>query len=172
MNREPQEFLPLARRQGMVIKEVDNEVLIYDLERDKAHCLNPSAAAIWRRCDGKTTTPALASSLAEETGTRVDEDLIWLGLQDLDRNHLLESGVSPVEMVVAKSMTRREAVRRIGLGAAIALPLVISITAPTAVQAAVSCGARCKACGTGAECCTGVCTTTVSGCSTTSRRCT
>ena len=64
MKREPQEFLPLARRQGIVIKEVDNEVLIYDLERDKAHCLNPSAAAIWRRCDGKTTMPVLASSVA------------------------------------------------------------------------------------------------------------
>jgi len=156
----------------MVIKEVDNEVLIYDLERDKAHCLNPSAAAIWHRCDGKTTTLALASSLAEETGTRVDEDLIWLGLQDLDRNHLLESGVPPIEMEVAKSMTRREAVRRIGLGAAIALPIVVSITAPTAVQAAASCEVRCKPCNSGSDCCSGVCASNVPGCNSGTQRCT
>lgn len=171
MKREPQEFLPQARRKGMVIKKVDDEVLVYDLERDKAHCLNLSAAAIWRLCDGKTTTSGLARSLEDETGTRVDERHIWLGLQNLRRSHLLEDAVVwPEQMIATKGISRREAVRRIGLGAAVALPLVISITAPTAVQAAVSCGARCKSCGTGSECCSGVCATDPSGCST-GRRC-
>lgn len=166
MKREPREFLPQARREGMVIKKVDDEVLVYDLERDKAHCLNLSAAAIWRLCDGKTTTAELARSLEDETGTRIDERLVWLGLQDLRRSHLLEDTVVwPEQMITTKGMSRREAVRRIGLGVAIALPLVISITAPTAVQAAVSCGAKCKTCNTGSECCSGVCTTGVSGCS-------
>ena len=157
MKRQPHDFLPKARKQGMVIKEVDNEVLIYDLERDKAHCLNPSAAAIWRRCDGQTNMSALAGALANETSTTSDEDFIWLGLQDLHRNGLLEDGVWPDEIPMNKSITRREAVRRIGLGAAIALPIVISITAPTPVQAAVSCSARCRSCSTGSECCSGVC---------------
>ncbi len=171
MKQEPQEFLPQARRAGMVIKKVDNEVLVYDLERDKAHCLNLSAAAIWRLCDGKTTTSGLARLLEDETGTRVDESIIWLGLEDLRRNHLLENAaVWPQQMIATKGMSRREAVRRIGLGAVIALPLVISITAPTAVQAAVSCGAKCKSCGTGSECCSGVCTNNPSGCGA-GRRC-
>ncbi|MBC8032273.1 MAG: PqqD family protein [Pyrinomonadaceae bacterium] len=174
MKREPREFLPLARRERMIIKEVDNELLVYDLQRDQAHCLNPSAAAIWRLCDGKTTPDRLAMSFEKETGNRVDEGVIWLGLQDLRRSHLLEEGVDwPEQMIVAKrmGMSRREAVRRIGLGAAIALPLVISITAPTAVQAAVSCGARCKPCSTGSECCSGVCVTDPAGCNPGTRRC-
>ena len=171
MTSEPQKFMPQARTAGMVIKEVDDEVLVYDLERDKAHCLNLSAAAIWRLCDGKTTASGLVTSLQAETGTRVDEQAIWLGLQDLRRNHLLEESAAwPEQMIANKGMTRREAVRRIGLGAAIALPLVISISAPTAVQAAVSCGARCKSCGTGSECCSGVCSNNPSGCGT-GRRC-
>ena len=171
MKQEYGEFLPKARQAGIVIKKVDDEVLVYDLERDKAHCLNLSAAAIWRRCDGRTTTSGLARLLASETGTRVDERLVWLGLQDLRRSHLLEEPeVWPQPMIPNKSMSRREAVRRIGLGAAVALPLVISITAPTAVQAAVSCGARCKPCGTGSECCSGVCSNNPSGCAA-GRRC-
>jgi len=171
MKREPQGFLPQARRAGMVIKKVDNEVLVYDVERDKAHCLNLSAAAIWRLCDGKTTTAGLARSLEDETGTRVDEGIIWLGLQDLRRSNLLEdSGVWPEQMIVAKGMSRREAVRRIGLGAAIALPLVISITAPTAGQAA-SCKPTCGHCGNGSQCCSGVCATDPAGCGS-GKRCT
>lgn len=159
----------------MVIKEVDNEVLIYDLERDKAHCLNPSAAAIWRRCDGKTTPEALAISLGKDTDTRVDEDFIWLGLRDLRRNHLLENDVGwPQEMGVSKGigMPRREAVRRIGIAAAMALPLVISITSPTAVQAAASCSTQCKPCNTGGDCCSGVCSNNAPGCSGGTKKCT
>ena len=171
MKREPPEFRPQARREGMVIKKVDDEVLVYDLERDKAHCLNLSAAAIWRLCDGKTTTSGLARSLGDETGTKVDERFIWLALQDLRRSHLLEdAGVWPEQMIATKGMSRREAFRRIGLGAAIALPFVISITAPTPVQAAISCGAKCKSCVTGTDCCSGVCANNPSGCPA-GRRC-
>jgi hypothetical protein len=173
MRRPAREFLPQARTENMVIKEVDDEVLVYDLERDKAHCLNSLAATLWCMCDGKTTTTGLANSLQHD-GTNVDEELIWLGLRDLRRNHLLEdAGSWPDQMAASKDirMSRREAVRRIGLGATIALPLVISIAAPTPVQAAVSCGAKCKPCSTGADCCSGVCVMSPSGCASGTRRC-
>jgi len=165
MKRAPRDFLPQARREGLVVKEVDNEVLVYDLERDEAHCLNLSAATIWRLCDGKTSTSGLGRALEDKNGARVDERVIWLGLQDLSRNHLLEDAtVWPEPMMATKGMSRREAVRRIGVGAAFALPLVISITAPTPVKAAVSCAAKCKTCSTGSECCSGVCVNPSSGC--------
>lgn len=171
MNRDPREFLPLARNEGMVIKEVDGEVLVYDLKRDQAHCLNASAALIWRLCDGNSSIDQLARNFGLQTGARVDAKLILLGLQDLQRNNLLDNGNLLRQPVVSGAMSRREAVRRIGLGAAIALPLVISISAPTPVQAAVSCGARCKSCSTGAECCSGVCSNSPSGCNPGTRRC-
>jgi len=173
MKTVPREFLPLARREGMVIKEVDDEMLVYDLQRDKAHCLNTSAAAIWRMCDGKTAIDGLAASLEKETGAKVDESVIWLSLQDLRRSHLLDDAVVwPERMISTKGMgmSRREAVRSIGLGAAIALPLVISITAPTAVQAA-SCGSRCHPCNSGSDCCSGVCIADNPNCSGFSKKC-
>lgn len=166
------EDLPKARTKGMVVKEVDDEVLVYDLERDKAHCLNLSAAAIWRLCDGKTSVSELARLLGSETDSVIDTQFILLGLEDLRRNHLLETAQGwVVQATESRGMSRREAVRRIGLGAAIALPLVISITAPTPVQAAVSCGGKCKPCSTGSECCSGVCVNSPSGCSSGMKRC-
>ena len=170
---EPLGFLPSARRTGIIRKEVDGELLVYDLTRDKAHCLNESAAAIWKRCDGRTSIKAIAASLAKEVGTTVDERVVWLALADLRRTHLLEepraaeqnedSNTSPGKRQkngqwpqVMLGMSRREAVKRIGLGAAIALPVVISITAPTAAQAN-SCKASGVACGSPMECCSGLC---------------
>ena len=171
--KEPSGFLPEARREGIIRKEVDGELLIYDLTRDKAHCLNESAAAIWKRCDGHTSTKEIAASLAKEVDARVDERVIWLALADLRRSHLLEEpkhmdrsrGRNNSQKTLQKGgqwpqamlgMSRREVVKRIGLGAAIALPIVISITVPTAVQAG-SCRGNGVTCATSAQCCSGMC---------------
>jgi coenzyme PQQ synthesis protein D (PqqD) len=191
--KAPHGFLPAARREGIIRKEVDGELLVYDLERNKAHCLNESAAAIWNLCDGQTSIQKIAASLTKEVGTTVDERLVWLALADLRRTHLLEelrhetqvtrrtaSDVEPPDTKAESSpvspdgqpgwggrrrtpkgpreilgMSRREAVKRIGLGAAIALPVVISITAPTPAQA-LSCVQQGGACSTSAECCAGL----------------
>ena len=47
--------MPQARTSGLIVKEVDGEILIYDRETNKAHCLNQTAAKVWEHCDGKTT---------------------------------------------------------------------------------------------------------------------
>lgn len=177
---EPLGFLPEARRDGIIRKEVDGELLVYDLTRDKAHCLNESAAAIWKRCDGRTSTKEIAASLAKEVGGTVDEHVVWLALADLRRTHLLEEPKPTVPSEdgnnsrkkqknnqwpnVMLGMSRREAVKRIGLGAAIALPVVISITAPTAAQAGSPSKASGENCTSSAECISG-------GCDPTSGKC-
>jgi len=53
--------LPRARKDGLVIKELVNETLVYDLERDEAHCLNQTAALVW-----KTTVAKMAGFLGEQ----------------------------------------------------------------------------------------------------------
>lgn len=159
--KAPLGFLPKARSEGIITKQVDGELLVYDLERDKAHCLNPSAAAIWKLCDGRTPTDQISSSLSNDNGGAVDERIVWLALADLRRTHLLEESDS-VEFGPQKilGMSRREAVRRIGLGAAIALPIVISVTAPTSAQAASPLPSG-SPCSTSAECQSGTCTNNV-----------
>jgi len=211
MKIEATEFLPLARREAIITKEVDGELLVYDVTRDKAHCLNETAAAVWRLCDGRTSVGAISERLAVsgkqqavDSGPTADDGLslstqhsalstssqmsalsttssqvVWLALDQLRRSHLLEQ--SPDEndktswsaaLPGFANMSRREAVRRIGLGAAITLPIVISMTAPTAVEAAVSCGAKCHPCTSPVDCC-GVCSnSSVPGCSVSTPRCT
>jgi Coenzyme PQQ synthesis protein D (PqqD) len=121
--------LPRARTENLVVRELDDETLVYDLERDEAHCLNQTAALIWQRCDGKTTAPQAARALGKELDTNVDADLVWLAVKQLQRFHLVEvSKNSP-------SVSRRDLVLKYAPGA-LALPLIMSISAPTVAQGA------------------------------------
>lgn len=154
MESTAEQIKPQARSEGLVIQELSDEVLIYDLERDKAHCLNQSAAIIWRHCDGKTSISQLAQIVARESGVPADEELVWLALEQLSKAQLLPPVVK--RDAGKKPMTRREVIKRIGLGAAAAIPVVTSIVAPMAAQAATlkAPGATCSS---PAECSSGLC---------------
>lgn len=61
---------PLARRDQLVIQELPDELLVYYQQRDRAHCLNRSAALIWKSCDGKTSVEEISRKVAKELETR------------------------------------------------------------------------------------------------------
>jgi len=147
--------LPKARRNKLVIQELPDEVLVYDQERDKAHCLNQTAALVWKKCDGQTDVPAIASRLTSELQAPVDERMVWFALDQLGRDSLLETPVmAPAFM---SGMTRRQMVRTMGLAAAIAVPVITSILVPTKAHA-VSCVANGQPCPGGpTTCCSAVC---------------
>lgn len=125
--------LPRARKDGLVIKELPNETLVYDLERDEAHCLNQTAALVWKRCDGKTTVAKMAGLLQEKLDTSVNADVVWLAIKQLQHFHLVES--DDEETVAMPSVSRRNLVLKYA-PAALVLPLIMSISAPAAAQAA------------------------------------
>lgn len=153
-------YLPRARIDGLVVKELTDEVLVYDLHCDKAHCLNLTAAAVWKQCDGRSTATQIARRLSRrEAGLdaaliNIDEQVVWLALEQLSRGHLLEEHA--LWSASIPRMSRREAIRGIGIGAAIALPVVVSITAPLPAQAG-TCRARGQTCGTSSQCCSQAC---------------
>jgi hypothetical protein len=140
------------RRQRLMIDELPDEVLVYDLDRHKAHCLNQTAALVWKHCDGRTSVSQIAEQLAKELGAPVDEKLVWFALDQLGRDHLLAEGVVPPPTM--KGMTRRQMVRALGLAAVVAVPLITSIVAPIPVATA-SCGGNGAPCSTVANCCPG-----------------
>lgn len=123
---------PQARQRSLVIQEVSNEVLVYDLDRHEAHCLNQQAAQIWTYCDGETSVAEIAHLMRQSDQTPADEALIWLALNQLGQAHLLEENAG--RPMKSPRLTRREAIRKFGLG--VALPLVTSVVAPTALMAA------------------------------------
>jgi hypothetical protein len=135
MNRESERLTPLARQEGLVIQKLHNEVLVYDLERHRAHCLNLTAAAIWEQCDGQTPVPEMVRRLQAALDPAVDEVFVMHGLGQLSRRRLLQQRLAP-----GAGLSRREVFRRVGTAAAIGLPLVASILAPTAAEAATCVG--------------------------------
>jgi hypothetical protein len=156
------ETFPRARRNKLVIQELPDEVLVYDQERDKAHCLNQTAAKVWKHCDGQTDVATIAARLGEELHSPVDERVVWFALDQLSRDSLLEAPVtSPAFMA---GMTRRQMVRAMGFAAAIAVPVISSIVAPTTAHA-VSCLANGQPCPGGpTTCCSNVCSSPANIC--------
>jgi hypothetical protein len=158
MKREKEQLIPEARRVGLVVQELSGEVLVYDRERNKAHCLNSTAARVWGYCDGKTSVAQIARAIEREINAPVDEDVIWLGVEQLSKTHLLQEGAKLPEH--KSGLSRREVMRRIGLAAAVALPVVTSIIAPTAAQAA-NCIVSGQPCTSSAQCCSQLCSALV-----------
>ena len=121
--------VPKARQEQLIVKELPDELLIYDLKRDKAHCLNETAALVWKNCDGHKTVEQLRELMEDNAGSPVPEEMVWLALDQLETFSLLdEPALKPVQFA---GMNRRDMVRRVGM-AAIALPVILSIVAPTA----------------------------------------
>ncbi len=138
--RAIEQIRPQARVEGLVIQEVADEVLVYDLDWDKAHCLNQSAAIVWKHCNGKNSVADLAQLLAAEAGLPTNEAMVWLALEQLGKARLLPERLAPASGQA--KMSRREVMRKVGLASIIALPLVTSILAPTVAQAGSACTAQ------------------------------
>ncbi|MGH9874075.1 MAG: PqqD family protein [Pyrinomonadaceae bacterium] len=151
MKRAPHSQLPRLRAAGLVIHELPDEVLVYDKTTDQAHCLNHTAALVWRACDGKLTPAEIARKLTTQLGADVPEAVVLFALTKLEKLHLLE----PRESTPASyaGISRRQMARTLGLAAAVALPVVTSIVAPTPAQAA-TCTAPGQPCSPVKLCCT------------------
>lgn len=146
------QVLPLARTDRLVVQELPDEVLVYDLERHEAHCLNKASAAVWKHCDGRTTVAEMTRRLGREFDAHVDEDVVWLALVQLRKFRLLEEGSGNVPL---QKVSRRDLVRKY-LPAALAVPLILSVPAPTPAQSLSRCAGPCDPCSAGIPCCSGL----------------
>ena len=127
-----EDFTPKSRKENLVIQELEGEVLIYDLEKNKAFCLNQTSALVWQSCDGSRTITGISDTVGKQLNSQVNEDMIWLALDQLSKENLIENK-DEIKSKFA-GMSRREAVRKVGLASLIALPVIASLTAPVAAQ--------------------------------------
>lgn len=130
-------YLPSARKSKLVVRELAEEVLVYDEETHRAHCLNRTAALVWKHCDGKTPVSGIAESVGEQLSSEVSDELVWLALDQLAEFDLLASEAA--RPAAPNHISRRKMIRRLGLAAAISLPLITSIVSPTAAEAQSPC---------------------------------
>jgi len=116
---------PLARSANLIVDTIGDELLVYDTHNNRAHSLNAVGAAVWRACDGTRS----AAQIAAQTG--LNDAAVELALDNLSDIELI-SGHERI------GISRRTALRRITVGAAglaVALPVIRSISAPTAAMA-------------------------------------
>lgn len=136
MREKAGQYKPLARKDRLAVQSLAEELLVYDLGMHKVHCLNPTAAFIWNSCDGQTTVSELTERLKRKFAEQIDEEVVWFALNQLEKDQLLEHGLksSPAKNLIS----RRALVRRIGI-AAVLIPLVTTISAPTALACVSPC---------------------------------
>jgi hypothetical protein len=124
---------PVSRQENLVVQELAGEILIYDLKNDKAFCLNETSALVWQECDGNKSIEEIGHSVSQKLNLPVNKDLVWLALDQLKKENLLENAEATLSGFY--NLSRREAIKKTGLTSMVALPAISSIVAPAAISA-------------------------------------
>ena len=125
-------MLPLARKEGLRVEELSDELMVYDVDRHKAHCLSPIAALVWRHCDGQKTIEEI-SAVLRSSGVRVDEEMVWTALHRLEKRDLLQEKIVLPKNAILSS--RRNLMRKILAAGGVYAVLTTTIFAPTPARA-------------------------------------
>ncbi len=119
---------PKARSEKILVQDLEGEVIVYDTGTDQVHCLNPLAAAIWKRCDGHTSVAKLSAAASIALDRNCSVSAVKQMLQELEQAGLMESVVQVPE---SSGVSRRQMMATLGVAAA-----VVTVLAPTAAMAA------------------------------------
>ena len=128
--------------------EAADGALVYDTATHRIHHLNRAATAIWRLYDGHRSIAEIARLASDATGDKLDGTTVSDAVSTLAAAGLLANG--PAIAMDPATHTRRRVLK----GAAAAVPVVVSITAPMAA-AAESCTSGFESDCTTTRCCTG-----------------
>jgi hypothetical protein len=165
--------LPVARNENIVVQNAGKELLVYDLLTNKAYCLNETSKIVFEACDGKTSFDELRSRY------KLTDDYVYFALDELRRENLIAGDY----VSTFNGVSRREAIRRVGLASLIALPVISSLLAPRAAHAQ-SLFPLLAACTQSVQCASSACGNTLvggdrccvvvndSGCTTNAKCCT
>jgi hypothetical protein len=129
-------FYPKARTENLIVQNVADETLVYDLTTHKAHCLNETAAFVWSKCSGDASVEDMVRFAESRFGQPVDTDVVKLAIAQLQDRQLLSESSAPNGSVLP---SRREAIKRLGLASAIALPVIASLVSSTAAGTSSAC---------------------------------
>jgi hypothetical protein len=123
-------FIPKARTADLVVQQVDDETMVYDLVSHQAHCLNRTASEIWKNCDGQTSVSMISERIGKNLGAGVEQELVMLAVTELSERRLLEN-----EEIQPRMADRREVLRKIAFGV-VAAPIIYTLVAPSALASA------------------------------------
>lgn len=130
-------FRPLARHDELVMNPSGADLLVYDQRSHHIHQLNPLSAAVWRGCSGDHTVFDLARLASFELSEPVSQEAVLLALRMLEEAGLLLTPVAP--SVYSPRQSRRDLLRRAAITGTLAVPAIVSISAPHAAAATSTC---------------------------------
>lgn len=140
---------PLARSENLVIQETAEELLVYDLRAHRAVCLNETSALVWQSCDGTKSVSDIRQIISDKFKSPVDDEFIWFALDQLKQENLIDYDEDTSANF--NGVSRRNVIKRIGLATMIAIPIVTSLAAPKAAEAASTCITQTGACTCGSN---------------------
>lgn len=128
---------PKAKTEGMLVEELGDEAVIYDLDSHMVHHLDRRAFRIWRSCDGQRTSAMIVHAIAADEEQRPDQEaIVEVALHQLQKAGLLLPDEDEDAGRARRLPTRRQLLTG-GAAASVAGLLVVhSIAAPTPAQAA------------------------------------
>lgn len=142
-------ILPKARKANLVVQTLEKELLIYDLDENKAYCLNETARLIYDQCDGKTTMAQAAKRVGKKLKSPVDDQIFQMALYQLKTNNLLDADAS-VENI--QKVSRRRLVQT-GLALGVALPAIGALVVPAGSVLVGTCRGPQQSCTGTQDCC-------------------
>ena len=146
-------FVPRRRPNGLLVEQLEGEVLLYVEPTHRAFCLNAAAKRVWESIDGARDVAAIAREAS------LDSELVGSTLREMGEAGLLVE-VPDLQRV---DLSRRRLVRA-GL---VAIPLILAITVPRAAEAASACTVGLPggpACTPTRPCCSGICNENLGTC--------
>ena len=60
-----------------MLRELPEELLVYDTETHEAHCLNTTAAFVWQQRDGTKSVSEIADGVRASFETEMDDEVVW-----------------------------------------------------------------------------------------------
>jgi hypothetical protein len=130
-----------TRTRGVLVEQLGDELVVYDVDADRVHHLNAAALAVYQAATDHATVQGLidASPVADPGAAAA---ATWEALAALDQAGLLEGPIT----IPSTGMDRRRFLRNLGI-ASVALPLVTTIATQSpafaACQASVGSTATC-----------------------------
>jgi hypothetical protein len=137
---------------GLLKHTLENEVVVYDPGADQIHLLDKTTAAAFDLLsEGKFDDVSAATEISRRVGAPNGAALLELALDELRTSGLIDDSAAPVDV------TRRDMLRKAALvgAAAMAVPVVATLTATRGYAQASGSVGLCGACTATTQCAAG-----------------
>jgi hypothetical protein len=149
--------LPSVKK-GIRRHNLDNELLVYDPADEQIHLLNPSAAKVLDMMMNGSDSAKIIGELEVDAPKGSGADLLELALGELSAARLFDDAEAMKSHASMQPTTRRQMIMRAAsIGAAVAVPSILTLAPNKALAQAGSALPNGQACTHSTQCLSGCC---------------